>query len=93
MMRPSRSNALVAGAIALAGVAGATRFASAQVNCDTMVGPARSDCYIGTARINREKSAIAAGVARQRIDGANLYRVTRSRPKTISAPKRPATER
>jgi len=93
MTRASRSTALVAGAIALAGVVGATRFASAQVNCDTMVGPARSDCYIGAARINREKSAIAAGVAQQQADSANLYRVTRNRPKTISARKRPATER
>jgi hypothetical protein len=92
MTRASRSTALVAGAIVLAGVAGATRFASAQVNCDTMVGPARSDCYIGAARINREKSAIAAGVARQQTDDANLHRVTRKRPKMISA-RKPATER
>jgi hypothetical protein len=87
MTRGSRRTALVAGASVLAGVVGAAGFASAQVDCDTMVGPARSDCHIGVARINRQKSEIAASVARQRTDAASLYRVTSKRPKRISAPK------
>jgi len=87
-MTPARRCTVqLAGALALAGVVGAPGFAPAQVNCDTMVGPARSDCYIGTARIQRQKSEIAATVARQRTDAANFYRVTRTRPKTMSAPK------
>ena len=87
MTPASRRAALVAGAVALAGVVGATGFAAAQPNCDTMVGPARSDCHIGAARINGQKSAIAASTARQRSDAARLYRVTRKHPKTISAPR------
>jgi hypothetical protein len=48
--------------------------AAAQVNCETIPGGwARTDCYIGLSRINREKSAIAAGVARQQGDIA-IYR-------------------
>jgi hypothetical protein len=47
-------------------VAGWSGVAMAQVNCETIrAGPDRTDCYIGVSRINREKSAIAAGVARQ----------------------------
>jgi hypothetical protein len=89
MTRGSRRTALAAGAAVLAGVVGAAGFASAQVNCDTMLGPARSDCHIGVMRNNRQKSETAASVARQRSDAASLYRVTRKRPKTISAPKAP----
>jgi hypothetical protein len=87
MTQARRRTALAAGAAVLAAVVGASGFASAQVDCDTMVGPARSDCYIGVARIQRQKSEIAASVARQRTDAANLYRVTRKRPKTIPTPK------
>jgi hypothetical protein len=36
-------------------------------------GPARTDCYIGLSRIYRQKSDIAAGIARQQSDGA-IYR-------------------
>jgi hypothetical protein len=40
--------------------------AIAQVNCETFpAGPARTDCYIGLSRINRQKSEISAGVAQQ----------------------------
>ena len=45
-------------------VAGWSGVAMAQVNCETIrPGPERTDCSIGVGRINREKSAIAAGVA------------------------------
>ena len=87
MTRAGRWAALVAGAVALAGVVGAPGSAAAQPDCDTMVGPARSDCHIGAARIHRQKSEIAATVARQQTDAARLHRVTRKRPKTISTPK------
>jgi len=87
-MTPTRRRTVqLAGALVLAGVVGVPRYASAQVNCDTMVGPARSDCSMGAARVQGQKSEIAATVARQRTDAANLYRVTRKRPKTMSAPK------
>jgi hypothetical protein len=87
MTPATRWTALVAGAVVLAGVVGATGSAAAQPDCDTMVGPARTDCYIGLARIHRQKSAIAASVARQQTDAARLYRVTRKRPRAMSAPK------
>jgi hypothetical protein len=47
---------------------------TAQINCETIpAGPDRTDCYIGLGRINREKAAIAAGVARQQGNVA-IYR-------------------
>ena len=87
MMRADRPSARLAGVAVLAIVVGASGAATAQVNCDTMTGPARSDCYIGVARINGQKSEIAAGVARQRTDAAILHRITRKRPNTIPARK------
>jgi hypothetical protein len=86
-MHVGRRTALVAGAIVLAAAVGGIRFAAAQVDCDTMVGPARSDCHIGLSRINRQKSEIAATSARQQADTARLYRVTRKHPKTPTTPK------
>ena len=87
MTRARPRTLLAAGAVTLAGFVGATGFAAAQVNCDTMVGPAQPDCYIGLARVNRQRAGIAAGVARQQTDAANLYKVTRKRPKMLPAPK------
>ncbi len=56
---------------ALLAMAGGTGIASAQVNCEAIpAGPGRTDCYIGLSRINRDKSQIAAGVARQQSDAA-----------------------
>ena len=37
-------------------------------NCESMTGPARTDCFIGRARILGNQSGIAAGAARQRTD-------------------------
>lgn len=87
MTHACRRSALVAGAMAVAGFAGTTDFAVARVNCATMVGPARTDCYIGLARINQQRAGIAAGVAQRQTDAANLYKVTHKRPKTMSPPK------
>jgi hypothetical protein len=58
----------------------------AQVNCEAMaVGPARTDCYIGLARINRQRAIIATDVAKQSGRAATLKRLT-----GVSAPKREA---
>jgi len=55
-------------------VAGWPGSVTAQINCETIpAGPDQTDCYIGLGRINREKAAIAAGVARQQSDVA-IYR-------------------
>jgi hypothetical protein len=45
--------------------------ASAQ-DCESMTGPARTDCFIGRARILGQQSGIAAGAARKQADEANL---------------------
>jgi len=86
--------ALLAGAALLAIVAGGAGVASAQVNCEAIpAGPARTDCYIGLSRINRDKSQIAAGVARQQSDAA-IYRGVTGAPSGAKgrrpAPARPA---
>ena len=87
MMHLRRPTALIAGAALLGGAVAAAPLASAQVNCDTMAGPAQADCQIGNARINQQKAAIAAGVARQRTDAAKLHRTTGTRPKATPARK------
>jgi hypothetical protein len=67
-------------------VAGWSGVAMAQVNCETIrAGPDRTDCYIGVSRINREKSAIAAGVARQQSDIA-IYRSVTCEDSTSVSP-------
>ena len=56
-------------------------FAMAQVNCETLpAGPARTDCYIGLSRINRQKSEISGGVAQQQAETAIYRSVTVKRP-------------
>jgi len=69
--------ALLVGTAVLMALAGSPGVAAAQVNCEAMPpGPARTDCFIGLARINRQKSEIAAGVSRQQIDAAIYRNVT-----------------
>ena len=69
--------ALLAGAAAWAAVAGLPGSATAQTDCETIpAGPARTDCYIALSRIYRQKSDIAASVARQQSDIATYRRVT-----------------
>jgi hypothetical protein len=61
-------------------MAGSLGLAMGQVNCDTLpAGPARTDCYIGLSRINRQKSEISAGVAQQQAETANYRKVTGKR--------------
>ena len=63
-------------------VAGWPDSATAQVNCEAIpAGPDRTDCYIGLSRINRERAAIAAGVARQQSDIAIYRSITGTSPK------------
>jgi len=45
-------------------------------DCESMIGPARTDCFIGRARILGHQSGIAAGGARQRADEALLGAAT-----------------
>ena len=53
----------------------ATGDARAQ-NCESMTGPARTDCFIGQARILGHQSGIADGAARQRTDEEFLRAAT-----------------
>jgi len=57
------------------------RTAMAQ-SCDSLAGPARTDCYIALSRINGAESEIAAGTARLAKDRAKLRRATGERPET-----------
>lgn len=59
---------------AAAAACGATR-ARAQ-NCEALSGPARTDCFIGQARISGQQSGIAAGAARVRASEERLRAVT-----------------
>jgi hypothetical protein len=82
---------LLGGAILLAVIAGSPDPAMAQVDCETFpAGRARTDCYIGLGRINRQKSEIAGGVARQQADTATYRKVTGSRPGRRAQPAAPA---
>jgi hypothetical protein len=55
--------------------------ALAQVSCETLpAAPARTDCYIGLSRINRQKSEISAGVAQQQAETAIYRKVTGKLP-------------
>jgi hypothetical protein len=45
-------------------------------DCESMTGPARTDCFIGRARILGQQSGIAAGVARKQADEENLRAAT-----------------
>jgi hypothetical protein len=81
-MRWKEAAAFLGCAALLATAAGVSDFAVAQVNCETMsAGPARTDCYIGLSRINRQKSEIAAGVAQHQTDSAIYRNVTGKRSK------------
>jgi len=56
--------------------------AMAQVSCETFpAGPARTDCYIGLSRINRQNSEISAGVAQQQAETATYRKVAGKRPR------------
>jgi hypothetical protein len=60
--------------------AGSLGLAVAQLNCETFpAGPARTDCYIGLSRINRQKSEISAGVAQRQAEAAIFRKVTGKR--------------
>ena len=72
--------ALLGTAALVTTVVGSPGLAQAQVNCDAIPpGPARTDCYIGLARMHGQQSEIAAGVAQQQGDAAIYRRVTGTR--------------
>jgi hypothetical protein len=50
-------------------------------SCETMSGPARTDCFIARARILGQRSDIAAGTARKRSDEAFLRAATGTPPR------------
>ena len=76
---------------------GFPEFARAQGDCETMpVGPARTDCFMVRARIQGQKSDIAATKARQSTDAAILGVTTGTTPKPKARkgkPKRKASGR
>ena len=45
-------------------------------DCEALSGPARTDCYIGRARISGQQSGIAATAAKKRADEEYLRAVT-----------------
>jgi hypothetical protein len=47
--------------------------------CALPAGPARTECYIGLGRINRQKSELSTGVARQEAETAIYYKATGKR--------------
>jgi len=66
-------------------VLGSHGVAAAQANCAAIpAGPDRTDCYIVQSRINRQKSELAATIARQQADAATYRQVTGKRPKKKS---------
>jgi hypothetical protein len=69
-------------AASLLAIIGWSGSAISQVHCETIpTGPARTDCYIGLSRINRQNSDIAAGVAQQQTDRAICRSVTGRSPR------------
>jgi hypothetical protein len=76
---------------------GSPEFATAQGDCEAIpAGPARTDCFIGRARIQGQKSGIAATTARQRTDAEILGVTTGTSPKPKARkgkPKRRASGR
>jgi hypothetical protein len=53
------------------------KLSGAQVNCEALAaGTNRTDCYIGLARIHRQRSIVAAGAAEKSSDAAALGRLT-----------------
>ena len=78
--------ALLAGATVWVAAAGSPQCAVAQVDCATIpAGLARTDCYIGLSRINRQRSEISAGVAQQQTDSAIYRKVTGKQDRKKSA--------
>ena len=69
-------------AIVLTIFLGSHSLAAAQGNCKAIpAGPDRTDCYIVQSRVNRQKSELAATIARQQADEATYQRITGKHPK------------
>jgi len=82
---------LAAGAVTF----GATSGALAQA-CESMSGSARTDCFIGRARISGQKSEIAGSAARVRNSQERLRAVTGGvyapNPRKTKSPHKTGTE-
>ena len=90
-MEWNRRAIFLGGAALLSVVTGWPGLARSQVSCEAIpAGPARTDCYIGLSRINRQKSEISAGVAQQQTDSAIYRQVTDTRAKTKGRRSMPA---
>jgi hypothetical protein len=82
MRRAKNATTVLRAGVVWAAVAGLPVTALAQVDCATIpAGPARTDCYIGLSRIERQKAEISAGVAQQQTDRAIYREVTGKPPK------------
>ncbi len=58
-------------------------------DCESMSGPARTDCFIGRSRIYGQQSGIAASAARVRTGEAYLRAVTGGAPKPHKVKPKP----
>ena len=77
--------ALLAGATVWVAAAGSPQCAVAQVVCAMIpAGLARTDCYIGLSRVNRQRSEISAGVTQQQTDDAIYRKMTGKQEESAS---------
>jgi hypothetical protein len=79
---------LIFGFLAGASICAAAPVAVAQVNCEAIpAGPARTDCYIGLARIGGGNAAIAGTKAQLETDKSILRQTTGQSTKKKSRKK------
>ena len=77
--------ALLAGATVWVAAAGSPQCAVAKVVCAMIpAGLARTDCYIGLSRVNRQRSEISAGVTQQQTESAIYRKVTSKQEESAS---------
>jgi hypothetical protein len=62
--------------LALIAVAAVASVGAHAQDCESLSGPARTDCFIVRARISGQQSGIAAGAAKKRADEAYLRAAT-----------------
>jgi hypothetical protein len=72
----TRCGSLVIALLCVSAVVAAVVDDARAQNCESMAGPARTDCFIGRARILGHQSQIARGAARVRTDEEFLRAVT-----------------
>jgi hypothetical protein len=87
-----KTHRLILGVFAGAGISALASAAAAQVNCETIpAGPARTDCYIGLARIGGGNAAIAGTKSQLATDKSILRQTTgqgaKKKPRKKPAPR------